>query len=775
MNPPVDRRPAARVLWAGPAAVFIAVGASVFARGGEALDWSVFLASGALLPAAVVTAAAGERFAPTAATCLRLGLAVCGGAVFAALLAQMPPVRPGTPAALAVGQLAATFLLARGDLAGSPLRRAVWVAVAALMAWAAALRWHWWADVCEAVAAGPIPASMFALAVAATIASLRPAAQPPVTGNASPWWRAAVGGLDLAAVAALAWLSFGLTGFGTEGAPADHSLILLHHWSAFTGPAQAVREGGSPLRDVPAQYGFLSTLALAKLPTGSVWRSMHLLTGALHLVSAGVLYGLLRLATRRRGPGDAVSVPFALAATAAAMFFLPGIPGPQILGPWTYPATGPIRFVWCHALVAVLAWGTHLGRDGGPPRRRVMWAGSAVWVVAALWSFESAVYATAAWLPGFAWMAWERAGADPSPAHLWGRLRRAAAWFALPLGGLAAAVAAISLHTWRKTGHPPDFRCFVEFCLGAKAFALPADPDGPAWGLIGLSGLFAAGTARALAVEGGRGFPLAAGAWGVAWATASYYVGRSHPLNATNIAPTLIVPLAAHLYLVSAAARPRDPSADRPTAPPADDPPAPPPGPPEAMQPRAGDASAALIRAAAVPFLSVLLFAAYGSPREAFEYLRRIRHTADVERLMPVADPQLVALLATAGFRPDDPVEYLDVCGVMPRLPVLGSDRPRAMFRGWLPFDPEYLAWALPAERRDEYHDSFAARVRSGGWIVRRRDWWERFPWPTDWLFRALDRTHVRTLWLVSGDWEVMRYEYVGERGGADETGAGQP
>ena len=56
------------------------------------------------------------------------------------------------------------------------------------------------------------------------------------------------------------------------------------HWGCFVGPAELVRSGGWLLWDCYAQYGFLSTLAIAFFPVTSTWQ-------ALYLLNAGCCWG----------------------------------------------------------------------------------------------------------------------------------------------------------------------------------------------------------------------------------------------------------------------------------------------------------------------------------------------------------------------------------------------------------------------------------------------------------------------------------------------------
>src|SRR6266536_1985069 len=183
------------------------------------------------------------------------------------------------PAVLVLGSVQAglVLLVVRGRSA------AAWpVLLGAVAGWAVALPLIWW----WRSAGGWLTRNVFDVAVtgiglylvvAKLCRSELPTAPPP------RWVRPA------GSLAALAVLGYASLHTSTLFEP-----ISAHHWRFYVGPAQLIRQGAVPLWDVPAQYGFLSELAIAWLPAGSTWTSAFALDATLDLTYAYALFLLLR-------------------------------------------------------------------------------------------------------------------------------------------------------------------------------------------------------------------------------------------------------------------------------------------------------------------------------------------------------------------------------------------------------------------------------------------------------------------------------------------------
>src|SRR5262249_21237705 len=142
-------------------------------------------------------------------------------------------------------------------------------------------------------------------------------------------------------------VAFGV--FGLESLRVDYLFDFwsFYHWGVFTGPADTVRQGGWLLWDVPATYGFLSTLAIAGVPTASVWDGFFLLNSAACFAAMAVLFLFLRA---RLDPLAAAVVSL------AAVVWLPGhTAGGGVLAT---PNAGAFRFVWCQLLLGLAVIGT---------------------------------------------------------------------------------------------------------------------------------------------------------------------------------------------------------------------------------------------------------------------------------------------------------------------------------------------------------------------------------------------------------------------------------
>ncbi|MFN8545019.1 MAG: hypothetical protein U0807_12565 [Candidatus Binatia bacterium] len=282
---------------------------------------------------------------------------------------------------------------------------------------------------------------------------------------------------------------------------ADYLLdgMAVHHWSAYLGSAAVVRHGGWLLWDTPAQYGFLSTLAIAAMPGPDLWNGFFLLDVILLVVFASVLFVVFR-----SWPGRS-ALPLATAAALAFTLWVPGWGGALVT-----PSAGPLRFLWCQLLVFLL-WLHHR-----TPTPRLVWMGTTVWLVGCLWSAESMFYGSLAWLPAYAFLC----------------LRRQARWW-VPPAALGATVGTIWLAYAIALGHGPDAGAFVEYVLAFRHFyASSIAPQGAVWALVLVLGL--SGTTLCFAPS-----PLTLGATAATWAVTSYFVGNCNEVSATNLVSAL--------------------------------------------------------------------------------------------------------------------------------------------------------------------------------------------------------------------------------------------
>jgi hypothetical protein len=443
-------------------------------------------------------------------------------------------------------------------------------------------------------------------------------------------------------------------------------------------------------------YGLASMLAIALMPAASVWDGFFWLNALACTVSALLLFSLLR---------ERVHAPLALLLTLAAVLWLPGFGAelPDGGGVLVTPSAGPFRFLWCQILLVMAA--------RRPSRPAALIAGCLVWLVACLWSSESAVYASAAWLPAYALLTWEKDA----------RLK----WWALPPLLAVSAMAVVFAYYSLRLGHGPDWYGFVETALGFRGGvqSLPIDPWGPAAALVLVLWASAAGALRAVATAArpADAAPVVA-ALLVLWATGSYFVGRSHSLLVTDLMPTL-------LFVGLVVLR--------------------------------GAPSSIVVRPVVVALCTaVLLLTVYEPSTWKTRGPLSRRWALHVDRHRPTLEPPLRALFAEAGIQPGAAIAFIDL-NVMPAWS--RGSRPPSADRLWLPVQPMAGLVAVGVERRMLYVERFVARTRTGGWLVQHED-------ParletladTTWLAQALAKTHRPMRTVVHGAWRATYYGFAG-------------
>jgi hypothetical protein len=582
----------------------------------------------------------------------------------------------------------------RLDPFGGGLEAAVGLGILAI-SWLIAARMVWWGPAADWVRGSPRAMTAFVIALLLTSANLSRLGEAPADRRSRLSIALSLVGL---VVIVLASLRVDTLGAGGPAHPLqDDGLIAFHHWGAIVGTGELIRRGGWLLWDVPSQYGFLNALIVAWLPAENVWRSFYLVNAALLSLSGGFIF--LTLRSLRTGP---MNFPFALAVALAAIFMIPGSPlKGTTIGPQVTPAVGAYRFVFCYALLAVLLLESRVAPRSGSDRRLPA-LGCVVWLIGTLWSCESAAYCAVIWLPAYVVMAWRRATMRfPDPEGRWARARMMAAWAARPAILLGAALAAISLFYIARLGHAPDWRAYADFVLAMKIFALPIEPGGVVLVLLlafcVLSVLVAAHAGR-----GGDlgGLSLALGAWGMLWAGASYFVGRSHEVNGMNINGLTFAAIAVGLVLTRHAG------------------------------PRLARV-APTVRLATAPVLVALLTTTFGLDGQVEAQVKAMRrgYRREVERLLPAADDTLARLLDRAGVRRRDPVaiacklsDRVRAGQLMPARRVSDPDGPRdraLVHETWAP--PYVLLMVLPPDRQEVYLRRSAER-HDGGRLVLQRD-----------------------------------------------------
>jgi hypothetical protein len=677
-------------LWVGGLAIgILAVGAVLLPFSGEPFEWALYLLLGLLLPplAIAVTAprAPGSARAGAVASVQAIAATAC------VVVASPFVVRHVGAVTAALAVLTWTLgvgLSWRGrDPGSAPITRAERLVglFVVTVSWTVSINLTWWRPL-----AGTRPGYALVALVGATLLATIVLCRFPSTRMGG-----SVRGLDfLLGVVVLAVVSA-----RTEPV----SRWAAHHWGAVVGPAELVRQGGWLLWDVPAQYGFLSTLTIAAIPSRTVWDAFYLLNAVLLFLTAVLLFLLLR------GPRPGVlDSAFALALTMGVVF---------LTGSWNLPAIGPFRFFWCHALLAILYWRS---RGGSASRPAYLMLGTLAWLAGTLWSAESAAYCAAIWLPAYPLLVVQEHGRG-RPAAIVGRL-------AFPPLLLLSSCLFLAGYYRGRRGSGPDWPAFVEY---ARAFtegvsARPIDPGGAVWGLLLILCAVATMGLRALAVQSALPtLALAWGAWAAVWATGSYFVSRSGHATAASLAPVYCLALAIALRLLPA--------------------------------PATTDVVSRLVRLAVAPVFAMLLAMTLA---QAPGLVRSVRHSwsprpSGIETLLPRADPALLELLARAGVGATDPVAYLDdFLNPLPTRPDGGGWTAR--HRAWLPTEPGALFMPLAEPRSRVYVARFVERARLGGWLIEPK---LSSPLRLPWLVDQLQRTHAPTAVYENDAWRLTRFE----------------
>jgi hypothetical protein len=458
-------------------------------------------------------------------------------------------------------------------------------------------------------------------------------------------------------------------------------ITTTYHWEVYIGPADLIRQGGWLLWDVPSQYGFLSELAIAWIPTPSPWEGLFILNSAANFLLAMTVFLLLRSLGR-----GVLNLLMSFSVALAACFLRPGFAN-QFIGPDGYPSTGGFRFIWCVALLLIFV---ALLRVSSPRGRLALFVvGNLLWVLGVLWSAESAIYSTFVWIPGYALTV---------VAECWGvgdkrrRIVKIARLVALPAIFLAVAVAIVFVTYRIGLGHGLDLQSFYEYGLTYQAGfgSYPLDPGGPGWVLFVAYVATLVTLAWKVRKQPAMASIALVAAAAMIFATSSYFVGRSHPNNVWNLAPEVCIALAITLLLAGRDWR--------------------------------SDPVPLLLRLACAPIFIVLLTGTFGEQAALVDYMARPQLPLDrIDAALPPTDPSLLALL-NAHVPSGDRMVY--VCGTADHVdPLLtthlspNTEQPDGAPL-WLPLIPFSGVNHLSPARRATYLERFIERHPEGGWLV---------------------------------------------------------
>jgi hypothetical protein len=623
--------------------------------------WIAFFVLGTVLPAAIaIVLAVGSRTSAGAARALgwlalmMSSLTVVVGAVYG--------LTYRTPIVGAVIQVLALLAVMRFRRE-SRVDALLWLVVG-LGTWGVGASLIWWVSP-DAFLQNTWSVGVFVVATAVVLGALW--LPDAVTGR---WLRLVGFGLVLIPLAlASVWTNdlFDIT--------------TTYHWEVYIGPADLIRQGGWLLWDVPSQYGFLSELAIAWIPTPSPWEGLFILNSVANFLLAMTVFLLLRSLGR-----GVLNLLMSFSVALAACFLRPGFAN-QFIGPDGYPSTGGFRFIWCVALLLVFV---ALLRTSSPRGRlTLLVAGNLLWIFGVLWSAESAIYSTFVWLPGYVLTVL---------AHHWGQreqpdwMMRIARLFALPVIFLVAAVAIVFIVYRVGLGHGPDLQSFYEYGLTYQAGfgSYPLDPGGPGWVLFVAYVATLVTLAWKVRKQPATASVVLLATAAMIFATSSYFVGRSHPNNVWNLAPEVCIALAITLLLAGRDLR--------------------------------SDPVPVLLRLACAPIFIVLLTGTFGEQAALVDYVARPQLPLNrIDAALPPTDPSLLTLL-DAHVHAGDRMVY--VCGTADHVdPLLtthlsaNSEQPDGAPL-WLPLVPYSGVNHLAPARRVTYLERFIERHPEGGWLI---------------------------------------------------------
>ncbi|MHB8461378.1 MAG: hypothetical protein ACYDA1_01900 [Vulcanimicrobiaceae bacterium] len=488
------------------------------------------------------------------------------------------------------------------------------------------------------------------------------------------------------AIAAIVFLVLGLR------IDNETALWIPYHQSYFTAPADLVRAHHWLLWDIPSQYGFLSVLTLAALPTATVFDSIYLLT-ALSLFCQAMMAFIL-LTIRRGGWANFV---FALLLCFGAFYTSQAAYYP--FGARLYPQEG-LRFIWPLAALFCAFW--HFRASGMISKRLAIAAGNLSWILSILWSFETGVWTSVIWI---AFLIGDSVTIALTTESRNAAFRALGARFALLTALFVTAFGIIEFVYFLHFGHGPDWRSYFEFSAiyaGSGQFVQPVDPFGPVWTLALV--LIAVTSLMVVDIRQSRyrRFPVLLASWAAIWATSSYFVGEAFNQHVAMLSGMLISVGAIIFYVTEA---------DEPWG-----------------------LTTLLSRLSFVPVSVFLIAYAIGAPSHlmAMRWPPMGNIASSFSSTLPPISGELLTLERRAGIKPNDLVLYPSrgnwnklSSGVI--LPIVrGRDGKLEMQTAWLPMSPvgEYnTLTTLPLFRQGVYIARYLDdSSEPHGWLIAYRE-----------------------------------------------------
>lgn len=497
---------------------------------------------------------------------------------------------------------------------------------------------------------------------------------------------------------ALPYLLFAALALRTDSLVAPINAL---HWDYVLGPIRALRDGGWLLWDVPSQYGFLSVLIPAVLPVHPAANAFYYFQAAALFAAAAVLYRTLYAS---------LAVQRWLACLIVVVFFF--FADPLLIGPAPYPSMSAVRFLWCYVLVAI-AVSNFLGPK--PSIERFARWSTGVWIVALLWSAESAIYATVIFFTPLL-LSILRSRRD----ELSLRTTSAITLFGLPIVCALATFALVDLIYLVRIGHEADWGMYIAYIrsYGSGFGEVPIPFYGP---VVYICLILFSGAAVFTALRK-RGFEApayaAATAFSLVWIVSSYYLGRAFPVVITALFPLLI--LGAFSIIRAGGSLDKRPIA------------------PVLVLPLVALSLASVLWNANVPSVAPAL----------------VKPNVNAWTRFPRTDPELTALLAANGIDPSKRIVYYSIWVAMPNSVSGPYDR------NWLPTPLQQLEEPIPKDVRDKIIDRFIARHQMDGFFVQDMVVPANVTLPVPSWFDLLSRYYNFRVIAHSRNYRILRFTF---------------
>lgn len=473
--------------------------------------------------------------------------------------------------------------------------------------------------------------------------------------------------------------------------------MMWHHWGAYVGPAELLAAGAAIFHDFPAQYGLGPTALIAGFCGEDCWHAMHFVA-AFATLAYSVLIAVLALAlTRKRWPER-----FAVLALCLVTCFLWTGYARHLVSPMMTPSVSGLRFLPATLLLTYLFFAGEIERS-----TKKRFAAHALWALSALWSPESAFYATFLWWPYYLFIRRARGGLS---SRVLGFLKAGTCLVA----GTAAFLAALDGVYYLIYGEWPSLYAILAYAIDPPG-PLPINWHGAIWYFllamaVGMGALVYSWRKTGDTMAFRRGFLVQL----LCYAAFSYFLGRSHDNNLLNIMPLVMLVLLNAMTAVEGRVVPR---------------------------------IAMALAAVLLGWLSVVGWEAWQqniTSGRVFSFDPRIEQRFDPrwwESGLP-GDARNAITYITQHY--GEPVTLLNISFVLLRS---APPDPWSAFNG--PEDFYYI----PSERRREFLSLTAASLKRTGWVVVD----QRFGAAQQWL-ADYDSAYRRSERLEFGSYYAIRY-----------------